>query len=701
MKKLLFLACLAATLQLSASSFIISKQASDTTVCLGSSASFSVEVSSTDSVIYNWEIDRGSGFIVLSGTVYSGLTTKTLSINAVLDSIKTYKFRCVVNDTIGDTLQSTQCQFKIPAGISKISQTEYTIYCQETIDTMSITATGVVSYQWKWDNGSGFVNMMDDADYSGTNTRKLTLKNPNSAMNNYKYKCMLTSACGLQDSSNTINFTGVTTCYFSSDPTDVTMCSSSGVSKQFSCGMYGPHFSARWQVDSAGTGFRDISNSDPLYFSPHNGNGLAMKGNPPSYMDGNKYRCVMVSICSEDIFSGEATLHVGSSTIPVTSQPKSVTALTNSDATFSIAHTGTNVSYQWQVNTGGGFADITNNATYQGATSATLKVTNVSNSLNGYSYRCKLSNTCASTVTSSTATLSVFDFKICMVTIEDEKNQIVFQKPTNMTTVDSFFIYREGTVTDQFDLIGKLLSTDYSAFIDATSKPRQQAEIYRMAIKFKDGSLSTMTTPHQTMLLTTNRGVNNSTWNLIWNKYTGISVASYDIYRGVDSTALSYLATVSGSNSIFTDNAAPAGDIYYQIVILGNTCTPAQGGPVPAGVPHALGGASYTAIKSNINRTKDTASVVTGMLSLPTADFQIYPNPSSGNFTIDVNASTSVLATISITNVLGETVFSQQQMLNGEQKIPVALGVISHGMYLVKIQSGDALISKRILINQK
>jgi hypothetical protein len=693
MKKLLLvITVFACAIKVNAGGLSISKQPKDTTVCLSSAASFTVNAVSGDILVYKWQINRGSGFTDISGSAYSGLSTQTLSINTVVDSLKTFKFRCVVNDTIGDTLTTNLCGFSIPAAINKISQTDYKIYCNQLTDTMSINATGVLSYQWKWDTGSGYVNMTNNADYSGTQTAALILKNPNPNMHNYKYKCILTSACGIKDSSNVINFTGITTCYFSGDPTDVSMCSSSGVSKQFYCNMYGPHFSAKWQVDSAGTGFKDIDANDPRYIGPHTGNVLPIAGNPPSYLDGNKYRCVMISICNEEIFSGEAKLTVGSVTIPITKQPKSITALVAADATFSISHSGSNVSYQWQVNKGSGYSDVADDATYSGATKSVLKITAVTSGMNGYLYKCKLSNGCASAVTSSAVTLTTFDFKICMVTIENEKNQIIFQKPSNMTTVDSFFIYREGIVTDQFDLIGKLVSTDYSAFSDLTSNPRQQAEIYKMAIKFKDGSVSTMTSPHTTMLLTTNRGVNNSTWNLIWNKYQGISVATYQIYRGIDSTSLTYLASVSGSNSIFTDNAAPVGDIYYQIVILGTTCTPAQGGPIPgqAPVPQLLGG-SFTEIKSNINRTKDTSAIVTGITELSQwSDLKVYPNPTSGSVVLQISSDANFAAAVSVYDLLGQKVLNENvKIANGQNQISLSTNALSNGMYLVQISSAS------------
>ncbi|MCY7292172.1 MAG: hypothetical protein LH615_08315, partial [Ferruginibacter sp.] len=54
--------------------------------------------------------------------------------------------------------------------------------------------------------------------------------------------------------------------------------------------------------------------------------------------------------------------------------------------TFNAASTGT--TYQWQLNTGSGYSNITNNANYTGTTTATLQINNVPTSISGYKYRC-------------------------------------------------------------------------------------------------------------------------------------------------------------------------------------------------------------------------------------------------------------------------------------------------------------------------
>lgn len=46
------------------------------------------------------------------------------------------------------------------------------------------------------------------------------------------------------------------------------------------------------------------------------------------------------------------------------------------------------ISYQWQVNTGGGFVNINDGATYNGTTAKTLLIKNIPSSYYGYQYRC-------------------------------------------------------------------------------------------------------------------------------------------------------------------------------------------------------------------------------------------------------------------------------------------------------------------------
>ena len=89
----------------------------------------------------------------------------------------------------------------------------------------------------------------------------------------------------------------------------------------------------------------------------------------------------------------------------ITGQPANASACASANASFTVTATGA-TSYQWQVNTGSGFNNITNDVVYSGATTATLNITATPFSYNGYLYQCIVANG-SGTVTSNSATLTV------------------------------------------------------------------------------------------------------------------------------------------------------------------------------------------------------------------------------------------------------------------------------------------------------
>ncbi|MCX8080601.1 MAG: T9SS type A sorting domain-containing protein [Bacteroidia bacterium] len=61
----------------------------------------------------------------------------------------------------------------------------------------------------------------------------------------------------------------------------------------------------------------------------------------------------------------------------------------------------TGVTYQWQENTGTGFTNLTNSAMYNGVTTKTLTINGILATMNGYQYRCVLTNSVGSVNTNS------------------------------------------------------------------------------------------------------------------------------------------------------------------------------------------------------------------------------------------------------------------------------------------------------------
>ena len=72
----------------------------DVVICEGNNATYSITADNATS--YQWQVDDGSGFADISGGIYSGETTYTLTITAPDASYNGYKYRCVATNTGGD-----------------------------------------------------------------------------------------------------------------------------------------------------------------------------------------------------------------------------------------------------------------------------------------------------------------------------------------------------------------------------------------------------------------------------------------------------------------------------------------------------------------------------------------------------------------------------------------------------------------------
>ena len=120
----------------------------------------------------------------------------------------------------------------------------------------------------------------------------------------------------------------------------------------------------------------------------------------------------MISNSAGSVTTGTATLTVTEDVTPpvqptvkkpgISKQPQNVSVKAGEQATFTVAATGTDLKYQWQIdrNDGKGFADIA------GADRASYTTSAVDKNCNGYKYQCVISNS-AGSVTTNAATLTV------------------------------------------------------------------------------------------------------------------------------------------------------------------------------------------------------------------------------------------------------------------------------------------------------
>jgi len=108
-------------------------------------------------------------------------------------------------------------------------------------------------------------------------------------------------------------------------------------------------------------------------------------------------------------FTGGCTISGCTPCIPVsiTTNPINVAICSGNNALFTVAAFGTGLTYQWQVNQGTGFVNLTNSTLYSGVTTNTLSVSSATNGFNNYQYRCAVTGTCSSAVNSIAALLTV------------------------------------------------------------------------------------------------------------------------------------------------------------------------------------------------------------------------------------------------------------------------------------------------------
>lgn len=223
---------------------------------------------------------------------------------------------------------------------------------------------------------------------------------------------------------------GCTATTLTAQPANVNSCAGNTVT--YTVGASGTGITYQWQVNT-GSGFVNIPNGAP--YSNVTTPTLTITGITAG-MSGYIYRCVVSSTCAAATNSNPATLTVGT-TASISSQPVNSTVCTGVNTSFSITATGA-TSYQWQVNTGSGFVDLTNVAPYSGVTTSTLTITNPTAAISGYQYRCVLGS-CGSPVNSNAATLTI---TVPVSITANPASVVICQNATN-----TFSVTTTGTVS--------------------------------------------------------------------------------------------------------------------------------------------------------------------------------------------------------------------------------------------------------------
>lgn len=380
------------TYTITASTPVISTQPANQTVCEGQNVTFSVLSSGS----YQWQVSTNGG---ASWSNVSGQTTASYTINGVTAVLNNNQYRCVVS-TICGTTNSNAAVLTVSSAATISGQPAGQTVCVGSAASFTVAASGSgLTYQWEASPAGcagSFTNIAGATSATYT-TAALTAGDNNSA-----YRCKITSSCGPTTiTSNCAVATVVSPAMVSVHPINQTICS--GASAAFSVTATGTGVVYQWQVNN-GAGFANITNG-ALYSGATTAT-LTVSG-ATTLLNTYQYRCLVSNTtCAAASASNAATLTVNA--LPaITSSPASQTICAGYNTSFSVGATGTGLTYQWQMNTGSGFVNISNTGIYSGTNSVTLNVANVPVTVNGTQYQCVVSGTCTPPVTTAVATLTV------------------------------------------------------------------------------------------------------------------------------------------------------------------------------------------------------------------------------------------------------------------------------------------------------
>lgn len=288
-------------------------------------------------------------------------------------------------------------------------------------------------------------------------------------------------------------------------------------------------------------------------------------------------------------------------------------------------------------------------------------------------YTVTVTNTagCKASASYSANTSSMAPPDICIVGMDSltNVNKLVWNKTVSLA-IDSFIIYKEGTVANQFDRLAAQSYSVFSTYTDNASNPATQAYRYKISLKDTCGIESLLSSYHKTIHLTINAGMGGA-WNLIWNFYEGISFGTYNIYRGTALNNITLLTSIASTNNSYTDLTPPVGTVYYQIEVVNpSSCNPSA----------KIASTNYSSSRSNIVNYA-VATTINGYYELAES-ISIMPNPFNDELTVNIGKIDSKNYTLMLTDVLGKVIV---RSVNNDPIQKLNVSDLSTGVYYLTI----------------
>ncbi|GAA4038577.1 hypothetical protein GCM10022386_25560 [Flavobacterium cheonhonense] len=358
----------------------------DVTICKGQSVTLEV---------------TGSGQTYVWST---SATTASISVSPLATT--TYTVTATDTTTGCQSTQEVVVTVTDPGAINPIGTTvsHIAIPGSSKVFTVATQAGPVYTYQWQLNDGSGWVDLSEDATYSNVTTANLTVSNIDETMTGYQYQCIVTGDAPCAPLTPIVATLTVDNTGIGQQPQSVTVCAPNSTS--FSIATTGDEpYGIEWQVSSDnGVNYESLVDGfDAVTGLTFTGvdqltlevSGIAVANN------GLKFRCLINFYLPSD----GATLTVKAPVVASNPANQTVCA-TGGTATFSTTATGSDLTYAWEVSTNNGASWSAYTGT--GATTASISIVNPALSADGTQYRVVVSgNAVCTSVTTDAATLFI------------------------------------------------------------------------------------------------------------------------------------------------------------------------------------------------------------------------------------------------------------------------------------------------------
>lgn len=363
---------------------IITAEPSNQTACPGASVSFSVAATGSN-LTYQWK----KGLVnLINGVNISGATTATLSINPVTLADTSSFYHVVISGACppNDTSIFVSLLLDSPIIITEPSNQSA---CAGSAASFSVSATGagILTYQWH----KGLVPLVNGGNISGVTTATLIINPANAPDAALDYNVVVSGACAPSDTSINVSLS-IGGSSITLQPTNKTACVGSSVS--FNVGASGTGLLYQWRKGNV-----NLSNAGNI----SGAQSATLIINPVGVGDAaTNYNVFVTGDCLPSDTSVNVSLILNSSPV-ITSAPSSQTVCAGSPASFTVAATGTNLTYQWKKGT----VNITNGTNITGAQTATLTIVTTSTADVASNYNVVISGACSPAVISVNVSLTL------------------------------------------------------------------------------------------------------------------------------------------------------------------------------------------------------------------------------------------------------------------------------------------------------